>query len=49
MFRKKIMGMPAWLLVIVALIVFRKRIPFVDKMFEQVKGMLTAKNTPAGS
>jgi len=41
MFKKRIMGMPAWLVIIVALIIFRKRIPMVDKAFESVKGMVS--------
>jgi len=40
MFRKKIFGLPAWLLLIIALVIFRKRIPIVDKTFESIKGML---------
>jgi len=42
MFKKKIMGIPLWLLIIGGLIIFRKKIPIVDQLFEKMKGMVTS-------
>jgi len=41
--KRKIMGVPLWILIVVGLVVFRKKIPIVDQMLTKVtdsmKGM----------
>jgi len=43
MFKKRILGIPMWMLLIGGLIIFRKKIPAVDKAFESISNMIKPK------